>query len=94
MCQKKYFRMSFEDKLKIYFDNYELILKDKLDYNQIPLSIEDIDEIDDLISLYIMFKNEVLGKLKINFERKLKELDTTLSDKEIFCLLDKFIFLR
>lgn len=80
--------MKFEDKLREYINKQDLILKDKIDFNKVSISIDDVDEIEDLISLYIMKKNNTLGKLKVHFEEKMSNLNTSLSNCEIFSLFD------
>jgi hypothetical protein len=81
--------MKFEDKLKEYIEKQDLILRDKLDYNKSFISIEDVDEIDNLVSLYIMYKNNVLGKMEAVFKDKIDSMDTLLSKHEIFDLLEQ-----
>lgn len=78
----------FKKKIKEYTSNLGLILSDKFNYNQSEISVSDIEEIDDFFSLYIMYKNEVIGNLEKNFLEKIDDLSQEIGKEEIFELFE------
>ncbi len=77
----------FEDKIKNYTNNKSEIFSENFSGNE-TLSLQDVEEIDNLLSLVVMYKNSVLSEsLKLDFEDKIKKLNSKLTEKELLTLL-------
>ena len=81
--------MYFEDRLRVYEKKKEQIYRDTINYSEFSISLKDIDEIDNIYSLFTMYKNGVIGRLKKDFFEKLEKLDTKLTKDQLLKLLDQ-----